>query len=82
MKKLLFLFILAFSTLLISACSSSATPDASIIQDEDHHEGETNVVPHEEEDSTTLPHDDEGTAPHGHEETIPHDDSDQPPHRH
>lgn len=92
MKKFLFLFTLTFSTVLISACSSSATPDASIIQEGkidktieklgDHHEGETNVAPHDDNPSPAEAHDDADTAPHGHDPVGAHDDSNEPPHRH
>ncbi|MGE3278296.1 MAG: hypothetical protein AB7J40_00575 [Candidatus Altimarinota bacterium] len=93
MKKFLFLFALTFSTALISACSSSATPAASILEEgkidktvqkeEDHHEGETNVAPHDDNPITTEEHNDEGTAPHDDNVTSgTHDDEGTAPHGH
>lgn len=98
MKKLFLLFALTFSTVLISACSSSVTPAAPILEEgkidktvqketvqkeEDHHEGETNVAPHNDNPVATEEHNDEGTAPHDDNATSEtHDDEGTAPHGH
>jgi hypothetical protein len=93
MKKLFLLFALTFSTVLISACSSSATPAASILEEgkidkaiqkeEDHHEGEINVAPHDDSVAPPEAHNDEGAPPHDDNVTSGiHDDEGTAPHGH
>lgn len=62
------------------ASSKAAEAAASSV---DHHEGETNVMPHDDSQQTSSDHHEGETdvAPHGHSVSS-HDDSNQPPHRH
>ncbi len=64
-----------------SAASSKAT-EAAATSSVDHHEGEANVMPHDESQTGIDHHEGEmDVAPHGHSVSS-HDDSNQPPHRH
>ena len=61
------------------ASSKAAEATASSV---DHHEGETNVMPHDDSQMGIDHHEGEmDVVPHGHSVSS-HDDSNQPPHRH
>lgn len=62
-----------------SATSSKAAEAAA--SSVDHHEGETNVMPHDDSQTGSDHHEGEtDVVPHGHSSS--HDDSNEPPHRH
>ncbi len=69
-------------TIFLVGCSGATEASRKPVQNDDHHEGETNVMPHDDSQTGIDHHEGEmDVAPHGHSVSS-HDDSNQPPHRH
>ena len=81
-----------FAVAILAGCSGAQTSTEntdgdrakvpSVASSVDHHEGETNVMPHDDSQTGIDHHEGEtDVVPHGHSVSS-HDDSNEPPHRH
>ena len=64
-----------------TAAATSSTNAGATASSEDHHEGETDVQPHDDSAVANADHVDNANEP-AHDHTSSHDDSNEPPHRH